>query len=48
LTDLATAETTRIEHADLIASELDEDALTRAAQRNAINAVLYVADPAPF
>ena len=49
LTDLAIAETTRIELADLVASEFDDDALTlAAARRTAIDAVLYAADPAPF
>ena len=49
LTDLAIAEDTRIDYADLVASEHDDDALTlAAARRTAINAVLYAADPAPF
>jgi len=49
LTDLAIAETTRIELADLVASEHDNDAYAlTAARRTAVNAVLYAADPAPF
>jgi len=48
LGELAIAEETRIEFADLVAGELDEDALTRAAQRDAVNAVLWANDPAPF
>ncbi len=49
LTDLAIAETTRIELADLVASEHDDQALTLAtARRNAVNTVLYNANPAPF
>jgi len=49
LTDLAIAEETRIDLADLVASEHDEAALTEAeARRAAIDAVLYAANPAPF
>jgi hypothetical protein len=49
LTELAIAETTRIDLADLVAAEHDDAALTLAeARRNAVNAILYAADPAPF
>jgi len=49
LTDLTIAETTRIELADLVATEHDNDAhALTAARRAAINAVLYAAHPAPF
>jgi hypothetical protein len=34
--------------AAMLAGELDEEALTRAARRAAVNAVLYAANPAPF
>jgi len=45
---LTIAEQPRIEFADLVAGELDEQALTRAARRDAVNAVLWANDPAPF
>jgi len=48
LTDLAIAETTRIELADLVASEHDDAFALTAARRAAVNAVLIAADPAPF
>jgi hypothetical protein len=59
LTDLAIAEDTRIELADLVASEFDDEAFARAAERDhvqrqnaarrtAVAAVLRAADPAPF
>ncbi|HEY8789029.1 MAG TPA: hypothetical protein VIM10_07860, partial [Actinopolymorphaceae bacterium] len=49
LTDLAIAEDTRIELADLVASEFDDDAFAlAAARRTAVDAVLCAADPAPF
>jgi hypothetical protein len=49
LTELAIAEDTRIDLADLVASELDESALTLAeARQAAVDAVLYAASPAPF
>jgi len=49
LTDLTIAENTRIELADLVASEYDDEALARAAARRAaVAAVLTAADPAPF
>ena len=49
LTDLTIAEDTRIELADLVASEFDDDALAlTAARRTAVDAVLCAADPAPF
>ncbi len=49
MTDLTIAETTRIELADLVATEHDNDAhALTAARRAAVNAVLYAAHPAPF
>ena len=48
LDELVIAENTRIEFADLVAGELDEEALTRAVRRDAVNAVLWANDPAPF
>jgi len=49
LTDLKFAENTRIDHADLVASERDEHSLTRAeARRTAIDTVLNAANPAAF
>jgi len=48
-TDLAIAENTRIESADLVASEHDDEALALAAARQAaVDAILSAADPAPF
>jgi len=49
LTDLTIAENTRIELADFVASEYDDEALAQAAARRAaVAAVLTAADPAPF
>jgi hypothetical protein len=48
LAELATAETTRIDLADLVADEHDDHALTQAARKAAVDAVLYAANPAPF
>lgn len=48
LTELATADDTRIQLADLVAGEHDETALTTAARQTAIDAVVNTAHPAPF